>query len=930
MDRLSGTGSLDREACDPLTRVLRQLCQCRCVQLQDWRIGYSTDPARTWLRFSREAESIPVQGWKLHISANKLSAEAVLRRVFPLLIDEAASFKVASSLRQLIRLNQGEGGICQVGKFITIYPRDDEEAVRLAVKLDAATCGLSGPRIPSDRALRADSLVHYRYGSFRFRSYIQAPSGSIEAALQTPDNREVPDRRKPRYEAPEWATDPFVRAGIAAALPALDRIVGERYLIVSTVFASIDHCIYLGADLEKGNLCIIKGPGYAWQHNFADRSMHQRLFHEADVLSQLAPNPHIPTLLDVVEQNGDLFLIMEDIEGEDLTMRVSQTLHQGQYVPLPQVIKWGIELAEILETIHAKGFVFADLKPSNVMVDRDDDLYLIDFELAHVQDCDEVPGAGRGTRGYMSPQQRDGLPLTISDDIYSFGALLYFLVTGADPAYVPDHARLLERPLEWLRPGEADFLKAIIVRCLQEEAQARYRSMGEIKTALETALVALEAAHASVSLKMIVHEGLSSYQEDTQRRLHYRERSRELMETICSMARPSPGARGLAWVSTHFLTYGLLSRDINTGNAGVLLALADLVAAHNAACGRETLQAAAHWLCHTPPIGKKPLPGLYVGEAGVGAALLRVGQVLYNEQFITAALERGRTIASLPHVSPDLFNGTAGRLRFHLLLWDETEDQEQLQAALACGDHLLATAIEVSNHEVLWLTPQGYGDLSGVAQPGYAHGVAGIADALLDLYEVTGDERLASLITRAAFWIQRQAIPTMQCKRGLSWPRVTGGSAHPSYWCHGGAGIGRFFLHLARHNLVPDAEETATRAAYTVAHMTRWTGPTQCHGLAGNCEFLLDMYQATGEQGFLTDAFLFGRLLETFARKQDGYTVFSSDSPTTFTPDYMVGYGGIAMCLLRLGAPERLPHQLSRAGFRVHTTMEKEARLAGD
>ena len=68
------------------------------------------------------------------------------------------------------------------------------------------------------------------------------------------------------------------------------------------------------------------------------------------------------------------------------------------------------------------------------------------------------------------------------------------------------------------------------------------------------------------------------------------------------------------------------------------------------------------------------LPGLYIGELGVAAAMVRAGQVLSRCDLIDRAATIMRTIAALPHTSPDIFHGTAGRLRFNLLLWQETQD----------------------------------------------------------------------------------------------------------------------------------------------------------------------------------------------------------------------------------------------------------------
>jgi lantibiotic modifying enzyme len=89
----------------------------------------------------------------------------------------------------------------------------------------------------------------------------------------------------------------------------------------------------------------------------------------------------------------------------------------------------------------------------------------------------------------------------------------------------------------------------------------------------------------------------------------------------------------------------------------------------------------------------------------------------------------------------------------------------------------------------------------------------------------------------------------------------------------------------------------------------------QCHGLAGTIELLLDVYQATGERAYLAEARSLARLMQTFAVERDGLLLWPSDTVVDYSPSYMIGYVGVAMSLLRLAAPERLPHQLSRRGF---------------
>src|SRR5256714_6118597 len=108
----------------------------------------------------------PEQGWKLHVSATEASAADVLAATLPVLVAEMVPFKFAAGQRIVRLLNSTHADRASGGKFLTIYPADDAQAVRLAEACHRATEGLAGPVILSDRAYRPGSLVHYRYGGF--------------------------------------------------------------------------------------------------------------------------------------------------------------------------------------------------------------------------------------------------------------------------------------------------------------------------------------------------------------------------------------------------------------------------------------------------------------------------------------------------------------------------------------------------------------------------------------------------------------------------------------------------------------------------------------------------------------------------------------------------------------------------------------------
>ena len=119
-------------------------------------------------RFSRESgPDDPEQGWKLHLSATILDAIELLKKVGPELSNRGLLYKAPSSLREVDRLNSGiYYGYSQVGKVLTVYPRNTAEAVVLAKLLNRLTYGIKAPTVPFDRRYRARGTVFYRYGAF--------------------------------------------------------------------------------------------------------------------------------------------------------------------------------------------------------------------------------------------------------------------------------------------------------------------------------------------------------------------------------------------------------------------------------------------------------------------------------------------------------------------------------------------------------------------------------------------------------------------------------------------------------------------------------------------------------------------------------------------------------------------------------------------
>jgi len=204
-----------------------------------------------------------------------------------------------------------------------------------------------------------------------------------------------------------------------------------------------------------------------------------RFDREANIAAQLN-HPNIVQIIDRGKQGDTLFLVMEYVEGESL-----DKLIQRRELTPAKVADYAIQICDALEYAHSRGVVHRDLKPSNILIDAQTGRAKIaDFGIAQIGTS--VPGlstlttehAALGTMNYMSPEQRtDSHTVTLHTDIFSFGIMLYEMLTGKLPI---GHFKL---PSHVNRDIPIGF-DTIVKTCLQELPEDRYQSAGEIKDAL--------------------------------------------------------------------------------------------------------------------------------------------------------------------------------------------------------------------------------------------------------------------------------------------------------------------------------------------------------------------------------------------------------------------------------------------------------------
>jgi serine/threonine protein kinase/WD40 repeat protein len=248
-------------------------------------------------------------------------------------------------------------------------------------------------------------------------------------------------------------------------------------------------------------------------HLSSSPELKQRMEREGRAISSLN-HPHICQLYDIGSQNGTDYLVMEFLEGETLAER----LRKGA-VPLAEVFKIGIAVAEALAVAHRSGIVHRDLKPGNIMLTAGG-AKLMDFGLAKplgMQNSGTGTGSAApsftaaatmsgpspltplttagsviGTIQYMSPEQIEGKEADARSDVFAFGAVLYEMVAGKRPfqgkSQISLASSILEsepEPVSKLKPNTPPAFDHVVTTCLQKNPDERYQSAHDVKLELQ-------------------------------------------------------------------------------------------------------------------------------------------------------------------------------------------------------------------------------------------------------------------------------------------------------------------------------------------------------------------------------------------------------------------------------------------------------------
>src|SRR5713226_9208063 len=274
---------------------------------------------------------------------------------------------------------------------------------------------------------------------------------------------------------------------------------GPRYHVESLLGSGGMGKVYKARDRELDRTVAIK---VLRPDLMTDPMALQRFKHEL-LLAGSISHPNILRIHDLGEFDGVKFISMAYVDGGDLT----QALRKEGRLPLERVLNIMKQLAAALAAAHGVNVVHRDLKPQNILLDRNDHVYVSDFGIAKTLESERTSvtrtGAVLGTPMYMSPEQVEGKPVDHRSDIYTLGLIFYEMLTGILPfsgdstfqlMYQRVH-QLPKRP-ELVIPDLPLYLSRICLKCLEKEPAQRYQSANEI-------LVDLEFKHAPAHTRTV-------------------------------------------------------------------------------------------------------------------------------------------------------------------------------------------------------------------------------------------------------------------------------------------------------------------------------------------------------------------------------------------------------------------------------------------
>jgi serine/threonine protein kinase len=790
----------------------------RDVNTLEWVISSDS----SWINVQPVQCSIPDQGWKIHISATPYNALEILSKVIAVLKVEGVAFKVLASMSLVKEMTASIAVREQSGKYITIYPNNEQMFVDLLQRLESALSGYSAPRILGD--FKLSDCVYYRYGAFK-DIFIVDELGHGRHFIKGPENVLFEDVRGVRPVLPPWVETPSIIYERSSSMPQYRESNNEFPFRVNKVL----HFSSKGGVYEaeyNGTKVILKEtrPYINCHEDGSDcRDVMLNEYQNLKIANEVLPNIVPTPMIEGVFGPGHQFIAVEYINGKTLRdvileIRRENKIIIGEILDLGQnevqITSKNVEsclkhliilLRDGVSSFHQYGWVLRDLTPQN--------LILFENKLVFI-DLEHMASQGKyvrfvGTEGYYPPEllNYDRYLCDASHDDYAIFAIAYFMITGIDPAL----------PASSSHQVYSHFKKVV----KNSPYSHTFRTW-----LVETARDLLRIHDTNINLK---HEDVD-----------YDYLLTRIDDTIANSFTPQ---NEWMWPVNIGAYNNQNSWNLASGSAGILEYLIDRInyIGYDRSLSTRMNRIINYIANAVVSIDEnKELNssyGLYFGKAGFYRMLCALTKVVDHERReIFLGRMRGMLDWDVTRISAnDYMSGLAGIGSTLLFIYSKTGDDGYLRKAQDCGEELVRRS-KLYNNEVVWYISESSNSERDIYW-GFAHGLAGIIH-FLNRLDVATSSRIHEIIVNEALGTLRNQV--IEDPGYAKWSYGPSDKKYWPYWCSGSGGIGSALLRIDYVRKSDDLERLVTKAANFTKTAVLHSPLKQCCGIAGALEFLLD------------------------------------------------------------------------------------------
>lgn len=814
---------------------------------------------------------LPAQGWKIHVSATTTNCFDILTKVASTALDHDLPFKFANDLNTLIFMTSKRWSRGGSGKFITLYPRTEEEFRSLIARIHDVVHDDYGPYILSDKRYKNCRCLYYRYGGI-LQEHSLDFMGFPRPIITSPQGEKIPDVRHPYFNLPPWVTDPFAQPEDQEqeAEMTLDR---GRFTIKRALSLSNTGGVYLATDHTTGKDVVIKEARPLIE---VDRHGHDSIFRlkrEEMMLRVIGGQCIAPVPICTFSDWENFYLVEEYFDATDIreimlihspALRVNSTASDAEsfYAIFKSIF---VSLLTGIRRIHQLGVVIGDLSAVNILIDKASyTARIIDFEAAYrpgIDDPSEIYTPGFRGMSAIREDKRG-----YADDLYAIAALMLYCMF----------------PIVAISSLRDDLFTTVLPIVLADVGWSQTR-LQEIIEGLGTNTMSCHRACELLEMPVVFKTPLSTdgCRQETSPQ-DYTELARFLLHSYRTDDKftlfPSDP------VAQHTNAFGL-----GFGSTGVIYSLQK--------CGFDVPKPALDRFWRE--IGKiQPQdlpPGILTGSAGIALAFFALGNDAEAERFLGYA-----NSSPLLRRHHSFYYGMAGIGMANLVAYQRTGSLKYLEVARELA-RALAQNAKTDDHGTYW-------EDNGLIHIGLGYGQSGIALFLLRLSQVLGVSSWSDLGRKA---LQYDLSCGYEVEPGvLSFPRTPGDhTMYEQYIEEGSAGIAKVAIRYGIWDILDPILADVHRKYSGFAGLL--------YGMSSFVDVLVDAYLYSDKSKYLDMAKRpIAGIHDLYFIKQRHGVATPGDNLFRVSCDYATGVAGVMRTLYRM-------NHLAKADFMLDELDDK-------